>query len=534
MRTGKLLLLALASLFIACADAPDPSVTAPDASLRFAKPIGGGGGSCDAGVNRTVKSQMSDLFAKPQIDAANLLWAAVESACGNNLSAARESMLAYVQFTIDNKGSIKPPRRNAPPWQQALLTHWNATFTYVGYTGEDGPSSLPVEVFGAEGGVGVIPANIGPLGHEVAAANAALTMFQQDANGDPRGHLFAIYPLPDDCLGQSSLSRNGPCFEFASFPAVAGQWSPKAKVGICQVNDPDDHIGNHLRKPAIAHLEDNSPRITDLTGPYPTFCGDVASIPAGSWTGGVFDFAKRLAWTAKRTFAPQPLFAVHGGLGGLGGKFSPHQAVDLLVFDATFDNDVAGQFPAQPAVGSFTAASFATAPGSILVQTSLGQRNSPLVVLTQAGGNCANCGGLLLEGRLATESPGTYATEGVYEAQWISLQAGPTMKSAAFVLRGSDGSEIAKVVYSTASNVNKITFNDSNTTLANWVRSVPQHFRIRVDLDNKTTTLWINNSEKAQGTFAATNFATISADFRGIDSGVMGWDELMVERMPGS
>jgi hypothetical protein len=439
-------------------------------------------------------------------------------------------MLSYVQYTLNNKANITPP--NTGTWQLSLLAHWNSLFAYVGYTGVDQPSSVPVDIFGPDGAVGVISQQV--ASQELAAANAALTMYQQDANGDQRDHLFVIYPQPANCLGTTSLKKNGPCFEFATFPKVS-DFSPKIKVGICQpLHEEDDAIADHLNVPAIGHLAANVTRITSDVQAYPTFCGHIASVPAGSWTGGFGNVTRRLAWVARQAFTPQPLFAVHGGLGGLGGTLSPHQAVDLRVFRATFDDDAIGSQPGQPGVGSFTTPYFVTPPGSITVRASLGEQNSPLAVLSQGGGNCVNCGGLLLEGNLATDVGGVYATEGVYDAEWISLQDGPTMKEAKFILRSSNGSEIARVVYATKSSANTIRFNNSNTVLAAWVRHVPQHFRVRVNLDTKATTLWIDGVQKATGTFSALNFATISADFRGIDSGTMGWDEINVERLPGT
>ena len=169
------------------------------------------------------------------------------------------------------------------------------------------------------------------------------------------------------------------------------------------------------------------------------------------------------------------------------------------------------------------------------MQGSLGQQNSKLVVLSQGGGNCGpKCGGLLLEGLLSNDA-GVHATNGVYDAEWISLQDGPTLKKATFALRSSSDVDLASVHYSTKSNVNIITFGNSNTTLANWERYVPMHFRVRVDLDANTATLFIDTIEKVTASIpAAANFAKIVADFRGIDSGVMGWDNIKVQRIPGT
>ena len=530
MRTRIAFPAVLALLAFACSEPRETSVTDPGPGLRFAKPIAGG--ACAAKLGRDITTQMADLFAKPELDQAKLLWGTVEAQCASSIAQARESMLTYVQFTIANKGAIKPQSEGS--WQANLIAHWSATFAYVGYTNADQPGAVPTTIFDTEGAVGVIPASM-TGSQELAAANAALTMYQQNAGtGDTRGHLFVIYPLPSSCLGATNLSKAGPCYEFGSFPAVSPAFDPQIKVGICQVHQTTDSIHHHLDNPALAHLTDNVARVQQLAGTYPTTCGDVASIPAGSWNGGIRNIAARLAWHAKQSVTPKPLYAVHGGLGGLGGKLSPHQAVELLVFSADFEDDVVGQQPGQPETGTFTTPYLVTPPGSIVVQSSLGQHSSKLAVLAQAGGNCANCGGLMLEGNLSSGTPGVYATTGVYDAEWISLQQGPTMKKATFVLRSSSGAQIAAVNYSTKSSANIITYGNSNTVLANWVRYVPMHFRIRVDLDAKTTTLYIDGVQKATASFSAANFAKIAADFRGIDSGIMGWDDIEVRRIPGT
>lgn len=530
MRTRTAFPILLGLLTFACSEPRETSVTDPGPALRFAKPIATG--PCAAKLGRDITSQMAELFAKPQLDSAKLLWGTVEAQCGSAIAQARESMLTYVQFTIANKAAIKPQTEGT--WQANLIAHWSATFTFVGYTNADQPGSVPSDIFDSEGAVGVIPASMtGSL--ELAAANAALTMYQQNAvTGDTRGHLFVIYPLAANCLGATNLSKAGPCYEFGSFPAVAPAFDPLIKVGICQVHQATDSIHHHLDNPALAHLTGNVARVQELGGTYPTTCGDIVSVPAGSWNGGIRNIATRLAWHAKQTLTPKPLYAVHGGLGGLGGKLSPHQAVELLVFSANFEDDAIGQLPGQPETGTFTTPYLITPPGSIVVQSSLGQHASKLAVLTQGGGNCNNCGGLMLEGNLSTGSPGVFATSGVYDAEWISLQEGPTMKKATFVLRSSSGAQIAAVNYGTKSSVNTITYGSSNTVLANWVRYVPIHFRIRVDLDAKTTTLFIDGVQKATASFSATNFAKIAADFRGIDSGIMGWDDIEVRRIPGT
>ena len=523
MRYVTLAALAVATVGLAACEqqAPDRNPTAPDASVAFAKGIGG---QCDDARARLIGTQQADLWVKPTLDEAKAMFALATVNCPNP-----SAMLDYIQWTIDNR----LVNRKAGATDAMLLTHWNTVFPYAGYTGADQPSTVPTSIFTADGAAKVIDWNVGG---EITAANAALTEFVQDSAGDQRDHLFVIYPIDANCLS-GNLHQFGPCFQFSAFPHVAPKFSPKVKVGICEVHSITDSITAHIASPALGHT-DPLTRVTEtVPSHYPTFCGDVASVPAGSWNSGFGGVVKRLAWLAKKAVTPEALYAVHGGLGGLGGGLSPFGAVDREVFHATFTSDVVGQAPGTPESGTWFQT--VTSPGTITVQNSLGQLSSKLVVLNQGGGNCAKCGGLLLQGTLETEGPA--ANIGIYEVEFDALQAQSNMKEAVFVLRDSQGRDLARVTYAVRNNQNLILYNDTKgnpgTVLGNWVQYVPAHFRIQVDLDNANTTIWFNNASTAAVAGAgfvvanANNFATISADFRGIDSGTMGWDEIKVTRL---
>jgi hypothetical protein len=516
--------LAVATIGIAACEqqAPDRTPTAPDAQVAFAKAIGG---TCDDARARLIATQQADLWVKPALDQAKSMFALVTASCP---TANPSAMLNYIQWTIDNR----TVNRKAGATDAMLLTHWNSVFPYVGYTNADQPSSVPTTIFTAAGAAKVIDWN---AEDEISVPGAAaLTQYIQNSGGDQRDHLFVIYPIGANCLG-GNLRQSGPCYQFSAFPHVNPKFSPKNKLGICQPVHEGEAIPLHA--PALGHL-DPLTRVTEQAGIYPA-CTDLASaVPAGSWSGGIGGVVTRLAWLAKQAVTPKSAYAVHGGLGGLGGGLSPFGAVDREVFNADFENDSIGKKPGAPGSGTWTQ-QFATPPGSIVVQSSLGQQNSKLVVLNQSGGNCAKCGGILLEGSLVTTGPA--ATEGIYEAEFDALQAQSNMKEAVFVIRDTNGRDIARVTYAVRNNVNLILYNDSkgNTgaTLGNWAQNVPRHFRIQVDLDAKTTTIWFNNSSTPTVSGAAfvnnnaNNLATISADFRGIDSGTMGWDNVKVTRL---
>ena len=523
MRYVTLATLAVASVGLAACEqqAPDRSPTAPDAQVAFAKQLGG---TCDDARARLIATQQADLWVKPALDEAKAMFALVTASCP---TANPSAMLDYIQWTIENR----LVNRKAGATDAMLLTHWNTVFPYSGYTGADQPSTVPTSIFGTDGAAEVIDWNVGG---EISVPNAAaLTSYVQDSAGDKRDHLFVIYSIPANCLG-GNLRQSGPCYQFSAFPHVAPKFSPKNKIGICQAVHSGEAIPLHA--PALGHL-DPLTRVTEPTGIYPA-CTDLASdVPAGSWSGGIGGVVTRLAWLAKQAVTPKSAYAVHGGLGGLGGGLSPFGAVDREVFNADFENDVVGQAPGAPGSGTWTQS--ATPPGTILVQASLGQINSKLVVLNQSGGNCAKCGGLLLQGNLVTTGPA--ATEGIYEAEFDALQAQSNMKEAVFAIRDTNGRDIARVTFAVRNNVNQILYNDSKgnpgTLLGPWVQYAPRHFRIQVDLDAKTTTIWFDNASSPAVSGAAfvntnaNNLASIAADFRGIDSGTMGWDNVKITRL---
>ena len=107
------------------------------------------------------------------------------------------------------------------------------------------------------------------------------------------------------------------------------------------------------------------------------------------------------------------------------------------------------------------------------------------------------------------------------------------MKSATFKLRDSNNHVLAQVSFVVQSNINKVLFN-GNDTGVRWVRHIPIAFKIDTNLDDHTTSLWMDNvSIFTDVAFmsSTTNFTNVAADFGGIDSGVMGWDEIRVVRL---
>jgi hypothetical protein len=507
----------------------DREIQAPVGSAPAFNPLAARaiGGACDAARAKLIGTQQADLWAKPQLTVAQSMFAAVSAACGT--ATDKSLMLAYIQWTIDNRGSIITQASGGKLGN--LVVHWNTVFPYVDYTGADQPSNVDTAIFSPNGAAKVVPAGIQD---SLNAANAAMTVYPQLPTGDQRDHLFVLYPINSNCLSGSNLHQFGPCFEFAAFPHVAPKFDPKAKVGVCQPLNHDQNLPYTF--PALGHLTGTFVEIPGQTH-YPLFCPHLDGIAdAGSWSGGISGITKRLAWLANKNFGVETAYAVHGGLGGLGGGLSPFGAVNLEVFHATFENEVVGTRPTTPEAGTWGPITV-TAPGSIAVDSSLGaSATGQLVVLNQAGGACKNCGGLLLQGNLFVESGQPAAHDGVYEATFVAFQDNANMKAASFKLRDASNKVLADVTFTVQSNTNKILFNGSDTGVR-WVRHIPLSFKVDVDLVAHTASLWIDSVQRATSVAFVDNtlnFTNIAADFKGIDSGVMGWDEIRVVRLQDS
>lgn len=529
MRRLKLAGVVLVAVAAAsCADNSTQSPVAPQSELRLGRSTGG---ACDAAVARAIKAEQMNLFSGNNLKSAQDSWALVEAVCSTtSADAANSQLLAYVNLILGYyPAGVLQPRTGTKA--TAFLGHINTAYKYVGYA-EPG---LPDAVLDNTAALGVIVTS-GSL--TTGDANAELRLQDQNSLGDERAHLFAIYPDPTAC-DTDNLARIGPCYEVASFPEVSPQWSPEIQVGVCTHSETENAPGNI---PALGHVTGGSTEIAGTGSGFPA-CGVSASVAPGSWKdfGGV---VTRLAWLGKRAFGPNVAYATHTGITGTGTKTSPWGGVDLRVFDApvVVPPNVVGSFPTQlpSGDGAWDAASFATAPGSITVQSSLGQYNHPMIVMSQAGGACTKkCGGLLLQGDLFS-ADGSAATVGKYRATFVALEDGPSVKEAPFSLRDDTNKELVRVSFVTRSSVNEIWVNynsktGAGTKIGTWTTHVPETFTLTVDLGAGTASVEIGSSSTVvTGGFkdsTAANLARISFDARGIDSGITGWDDIRVQRL---
>ena len=491
------------------------------------------GVACTTAQAQLVEDHQDAIFAAgATLNGAEALWRDVKQLCStsnaNRMSAAQDAFMLYIRYTVlqyrDNPAGIIGGDKSAP-----IVAHWDLAFPYVNYAQ---PGLLPNTL--TVGAARVITRS------EMAADSvefgipsvAAMQTQPQVSGGDPRGHLFVIFPETGTCNPQTALTESNACFNFKAFPsAVPGAFNPRVKVGICaELN---------FVAPGFAHYTGTGTNTTiEPTIQYPghAFCD--GQEPERRY--GIFGRVTRLA---SKVFGVKRAYAAHGGLGTLAPGFSTFVPVERNVFMARFGNVTLGSAPdsgeiAPPDRGYWTRV-FSTPPGSIAVQASLGDLNTQPVVLNQGGGACANnCGGLDLWGQIET-ADNSRAVAGRVSVSWHSVQDHAAPKEAPFILRSSTGAEIARVAYVKAQGGTRIKFN--NQVVADWVKGQYQSFSIILDFVAGTATLTVKNSAGSVVHSStqnirnnATDFSQINAEFTNIDSGVVGWDNIVVERLPDS
>lgn len=515
MRTVRSAALGVAGLVaLACADTSSSVPTDPGLDVRFAKPVAAG---CDAGVSRTAEGEVKAMLSGANLTQAQANWNAVKSACSStNADAANSQLMTYVRhLRAQYPANVAQPKQGTK--EASFLSHFNTVFFYVGY---DSPDLLPGSL--DNGILAVIPAT-GGIREYQRAHLGAFSLPEQSSTGDQRGHLFAMFAGGTGCLSVDNLTQVANCVELKSFPNVSPRFDPAIKVGICV---PDGLSATGL---VLGH---ETPLGTEVAGEiaYPQNCH--VSIAVASNAGFFQNLSNRLASLWTNTVGVRTAYATDKGLGGIGSILSPWGGLKALIFAATFDGDVVGQPPVKDN-GDFDFEYHATPPGSIVVRDTLGNMGGKLVVLSQGGGACANCGGLELRAKFFSAS-GQPADDGVYEINWTSVQASPSVKGAPFVVSDGAGNPVASLTYATVSSRNVVLYN--GVEVGTWVRNVSQNFQFIVNLNVTpgTTTLYINGTPAGSKNFltgSAKNIASFAADFDGIDSGVMGLDNIGVQRM---
>jgi hypothetical protein len=530
-------MLAAASA-IACSDQQKSAPTAPDVGLRLAASTGN---ACTARLGKTIGDEQVALYSGATLTQAQNLWTPVVRDCKQNLAAAQEEMMLYVQFTID-KAAINGGLSTATG--SGTVSHWNSVFDYVGYPQ---PNVNP-SVFSLQGGAEVVSNPVDSQEVRTLGSYAAITLYHQTGAWPTR--LITIYPRGSaTCITGTNLIQRSNCFEFSANPRIYS-WSTNGPLlGVCHVeHDVLTSLGSANN--ALGHQPSPSGQaeILNPISTYPTFCGDpdpVLGLHKDWWNDGLKTIATRLAQSTIRALSPENAYASHSGIGGGAlicdpdlGCLSPVAVVDRRVFFATFTSDTVDRSPGTPERGSW----FQTIrpPGSILIQSSLGTINSNLAVLSQAGGNCdKKCSGLELWALAASANSQTAST-GIYDISWDFVEDAPAIKFAPVVIRSTSGSEIARLTLSTKSSSNDITFTYRDGTgvvspiVGNWIQHEAKHVHIIVDFTVSPATVeLVTPGAGFKGQFvdaAATNIGSIRADFGGIDSGIFGWENVLAER----
>ncbi len=473
------------------------------------------------------------MFVDPALSSLSAQFSTIKGLC----PGAFTEMLTYLQGTIDafHNGQIV-----AGTTAQQVVDHWKSVTLYV----TNSTLVRPAGVLLPSGAARVVPAPAGwPV--EILSGDNRAGMLVRQLVSPTGSHLFTINVLSPSCL-TTNLRQFPSCYDFDVYPA-ASNFNPPLIVGLCK---PDEHASG-LPVDFFAHLGHQTTRnnhtITEVLAQpdinwsfiLPGGCTDQAVASNNFGLGnGVFG---RVVGSVARALAPRPLFAAHGGLGGMdefSGGFSPIGAINVQTFAADFSNDVVGQPPGSPTLGSGTWIQTVQSPGTILVQSAIGDPvgglNDKPVVLNQGGGACTNCGSLELTGRLFSASA-VAADIGTYTVSWYSLQEKPSVKEAPLLLRDSNGREIARLSYETVSSVPKLFYNGQDTGCL-WTQHFAQHFTITVDLDHTKTTLAIDGCLPNNATnvnfvrLNASNLDSIGWVEMGIDAGIIGWDNITIFR----
>jgi hypothetical protein len=506
----------------ACGDRPDRLPSAPTLPPEIGTAPPGGNTACGTGLALDISSTISALFSGSERNAASSRFNDVKQACRNNKPLALEHALGLIQFSIDvyRLGNITDLNGGDPPTpEESLSSLFDMLFVYVG---QPAPGLDP-SVFGDGSAIGVIGAEGGDLKTGLLTAGLRVP-----ATAVTASKLFTINPEDPGCL-VTNHPQAGVCFDFSAFPQVAS-FNATLTVVLCLPGGVPPNTGlGHLVAPGRTVVT------PPATNPFTDLCPDesLGLRPRqrdGVVGAGVYAL-ERLASRLLAALSPRPLYASHSYVAGGVRGLSPFDGLGLRVFQATFTNDVIGQPPGAPDIGTFT--QVVQPPGSILVQASLADLLNQPVVLSQGGGNCDACGGLELAGTMFTASSSP-ATNGIYTVVWRWVQDRPAPKDAPIVIRDAVGREIARLSIAKQGSQNRLRYNGNN--VGSWTQSVHQLVEITVNLDTKKTALRVDNvTLVSSANFVnnqASSLARVAAEFSGIDAGVVGWDDVTVTREP--
>ena len=250
----------------ACSDtAVDRSVSPDGAEPLMAKSTSV---VCTTAQSQLVEANAATIFeAGAVLDSVDALWRKVKQDCSTSnttrMDRAKDALMEYIRYGIllyrDNDGGIIATDRSA-----ALVYHWGLAFPFVGYAAP----VVPTDVLDIGAARVVSRSEMAADSVEFGIpGKAAMKTAPQSSSGDPRGHLFVIFPVSTDCLPhQSALTESNDCYNFKSFPTSSPSYNPRMKVGICYDETYD--------APGLGHDDGTNTTVEPVlfTYPDPTFC----------------------------------------------------------------------------------------------------------------------------------------------------------------------------------------------------------------------------------------------------------------------
>jgi hypothetical protein len=396
--------------------------------------------------------------------------------------------------------------------------------------------------------------------------------------GATGGRRVLVYGAPASCGPASALTNLklwGQCVDISadpkdgeSFPLSSPTDRSLAAPAVVQTCIAEeihhDPLAEYLytapvggSKPGrLGKLSDGTSRVSVQPPVAPFFAANcdkaqtfaaAASVPTGSF-GAVTRVASGALASVAEFFGPRVAEAAHGGLGTLPGgtnSLSLFGPIDPFVFQATFTGDAVGQRPIEDDRGRSKWAVVTLNPGEVLVQASLGDIASKLVVMNQQGGAASSKPGIQLIAPVAQQKDQpAYASAGVYRIRWRSLVATPKAFEANFVVLDSEQRILAQFTYanSSAAQGGPILFNGAPTGLT-WVQNASQTFEITIDLDPKPDAKRVSFGVQGQAPVIegvpylnpnAVNLASAGWQIKSQNAQTIGMDDLEIVRVPDS
>jgi hypothetical protein len=525
MKRIKPAVFGIIATLVVVACSPDRPAREPLAPYDVSLAKGGGSQQCAGQLASDIAKELKVLFVGAALDDLQNQLAVIKSKCPN----AVPELMTILQ-SVSTYGAPTTNGNTA----QGLVNLWSALVLYV----KDETKTWPPSVLMGDGAVAGVPDG----GAKVLGAGESMTTFDGQAGlelpgtvpaGGPR--LFTFQPVAGThCGNGTSLRITGRCYDVSDYPD-GGTYTPPATLTLC--------LRSAVHGPSgIGHAKSGFGTEVLPVVNKAFSCGhDETAL--NSWLGKNAGPLGRVLAHAYDYLRPRSLFADDVGESGSIGDFSLVGGILNVIFEDDF-----GELNSPPDVGD-TWSVMATSPGFVRINpTGLGDLPGPIVELSQAQGNCANCPEFHLLGTRANSA--TSETIGTYEVTWKSVQVKPNVKEAPFVVlnASNNNNEIARLSYVSVSSQNRLIFtvrngNQLQTVDAGaWVKEVSQSFKITVNITtlNPATSQTVSLAVDGVPVTGAQNIpASRAASLRrigylltGIDAGIIGADDFRIIRLP--